>query len=128
MITIAKKPVRRPTAATWAAFLQMLPAITRHAHVAFRNRKGDDRDDMIQEVVANAPSPSCDSFSLVSSNSPIHPFWPATASPRSSRAAEWATDCGLPMCSAPTASGRRASSSSGWISPMRMTVRGSKQP
>lgn len=48
------KPARRPSAAAWKAFLAMLPAIARHARIAFRNRRGDDRDDMIQEVIANA--------------------------------------------------------------------------
>jgi hypothetical protein len=48
------KPVRRPGAAAWNAFLTMLPAIARHARIAFRSRRGDERDDLIQEVVANA--------------------------------------------------------------------------
>jgi len=48
------KPVRRPSAAAWKAFLVMLPAIARHARITFRSRKGDERDDLIQEVVANA--------------------------------------------------------------------------
>lgn len=35
-------------------FLEMLPAIQRHASIAFRNLQGDNRDDAIQEVVCNA--------------------------------------------------------------------------
>ncbi len=35
-------------------FLAMLPAIVRHAKIAFRHVPGQDRDDRIQETVANA--------------------------------------------------------------------------
>ena len=31
----------------------MLPASARHARTAFRSRRGDERDDLIQEVIAN---------------------------------------------------------------------------
>jgi hypothetical protein len=36
------------------AFLVMLPTINRYAELAFRTLHGDNRDDAIQEVVANA--------------------------------------------------------------------------
>jgi len=36
------------------SFLKMLPTIRRYAHVAFRHLKGDNRDDAVAEVVANA--------------------------------------------------------------------------
>jgi len=53
MIRIASQP--SPATPAWhAAFLVMLPAIARHARIAFRSRKGDERDDLIQEVIANA--------------------------------------------------------------------------
>ncbi len=35
-------------------FLAMLPAIVRHAKIAFRHVRGQDRQDKVQEVVANA--------------------------------------------------------------------------
>ena len=35
-------------------FLAMLPAIVTHAKIAFRHIKGQDRDDKVQEVVANS--------------------------------------------------------------------------
>jgi hypothetical protein len=48
------EPVRRQTTAAWKTFLALLPAITCHASIAFGHKHGDDRDDLIQEVVANA--------------------------------------------------------------------------
>jgi len=54
MIAPARPARRRPTARAWTAFIGMLPAIARHASLAFRSRKGDERDDLIQETIANA--------------------------------------------------------------------------
>jgi hypothetical protein len=50
------KQVRsRKSAPAWhKLFLAMLPAILTHARVAFRHLKGDNRDDLVQEVVANS--------------------------------------------------------------------------
>ena len=37
-----------------AEFLKMVPKITDHASYSFRHLKGDNRDEMVQEVVTNA--------------------------------------------------------------------------
>jgi hypothetical protein len=43
-----------PCPPAWHAdFLAMLPAIVKHARIAFRDRKGDRRDEAVQEVVCN---------------------------------------------------------------------------
>ena len=49
------KPIRRKNAApAWhAAFLLMLPAIQRHARIAFRDFPDEAREDLVQEAVAN---------------------------------------------------------------------------
>jgi len=44
----------QPVNNAWEPFVRMLPAITRHARFAFCRLKGDNRDDLVQEVVANA--------------------------------------------------------------------------
>ena len=45
---------RKPARGWQKLFLAMLPAILTHARIAFRHLKGDNRDDMVQEVVANS--------------------------------------------------------------------------
>jgi len=49
------KPIRRKDAApAWhAAFLLMLPAIQRHARIAFRDFPDEAREDLVQEAVTN---------------------------------------------------------------------------
>ena len=55
MIAIAKQPRRKTTNTAWHhGFLQMMPAICRHAQHAFCYRSPEERDDAIQEVLANA--------------------------------------------------------------------------
>jgi RNA polymerase sigma factor (sigma-70 family) len=44
------------TTATHDRFVSMLPQIKLHAHVAFRLRGPEDREDLVQEVIANAYS------------------------------------------------------------------------
>ncbi len=57
MIALAKPAPtarnRRPAEA-WATFLVLLPAIERHARVAFRHLTGEAKQDAMAEVVANA--------------------------------------------------------------------------
>jgi hypothetical protein len=49
------RPHRRLKPAPWhAAFLSMVPAIVRHAKIAFRHCDRERREDLIQEAVANA--------------------------------------------------------------------------
>jgi hypothetical protein len=45
---------RKPAPAWHKLFLNLLPAIVAHARVVFRHLKGDNQDDMIQEVIANS--------------------------------------------------------------------------
>ena len=54
MIRIASLP--NFTAPAWhATFIKMLPAIARHARIAFRHlRSPEAREDAVQEVVCNA--------------------------------------------------------------------------
>jgi len=53
---IAKiKKVKAKSVPTWhAAFLKMLPAIQRHARVAFRHLDAEGREEAVQETVCNA--------------------------------------------------------------------------
>jgi len=45
---------KSPSEPGWhVEFLHMLPSIELHARIAFRHLKGDDRDDAIQETIAN---------------------------------------------------------------------------
>ncbi len=54
MVTISKRP-RRPRTPAWhATFLEMLPAICRHAKIAFRHLNPEAREEAVQEVVCNA--------------------------------------------------------------------------
>jgi hypothetical protein len=55
MVALAKQsPSRKPARRRQKLFLAMLPAIVAHARAASRHLAGDDRDDMIQEVIANS--------------------------------------------------------------------------
>ncbi len=48
MIAAVKAPAWHP------AFLEMLPAIQRHARISFRHVNAEAREDLVQEVVANS--------------------------------------------------------------------------
>jgi hypothetical protein len=56
MITFNTKPQQENTKTTeWHdGFLKMLPAIRRHAQIAFRHLKVEAREEAVQEVLANA--------------------------------------------------------------------------
>jgi len=55
MRTITRQPDRRPKAPGWhARFLDLLPAIRRYALIAFRQLRGEARDEAVQETIANA--------------------------------------------------------------------------
>jgi hypothetical protein len=55
MIAFAKTPKKQRSGPAWhKAFLQMLPAIRRSAKLAFRGLPVELRDDLVEEVVANA--------------------------------------------------------------------------
>ena len=54
MITIAKPLHEDVKAQENHRFLEMLPRIRRQASVAFRRMRPDHKDELIQEVVANA--------------------------------------------------------------------------
>jgi len=54
MIAPAKSVRRHPAPTAWQAFLSLMPTIACHARIAFRSRTGDERDDLIQETIANA--------------------------------------------------------------------------
>ena len=55
MIATAKPASREQTTPSWhQPFLKMLPAIRRHARLAFRHLNAEARDEMVEEVVANA--------------------------------------------------------------------------
>ena len=50
-----RKRSRRPRTPAWhSTFLDMLPAIRRHAKIAFRHLDPEARDEAVQEVVCNA--------------------------------------------------------------------------
>lgn len=53
MITIAHRQYKNPKAHWHDGFLRMLPAIQRHARLAFRGFRGEAREDAICEVIAN---------------------------------------------------------------------------
>ncbi len=53
MIASAKQFRHRPTPGWHAAFLTMLPAIIRHAKIAFRDCDPEGREELVQETVAN---------------------------------------------------------------------------
>ena len=53
MIRVASLP-KSTTPAWHATFVQMLPAIARHARIAFRHLRPEAREEAIQEVVCNA--------------------------------------------------------------------------
>ena len=48
MIAAVKAPAWHPT------FLEMLPAIQRHARISFRHLDAEAREDLVQEVIANS--------------------------------------------------------------------------
>jgi hypothetical protein len=55
MIAFAKQNRSRKSVPAWHnLFLAMLPTITAHARIAFRNLNPEARQDAVQEVVANA--------------------------------------------------------------------------
>lgn len=57
MIAFAKRAPQarnRRSAEAWDAFLVLLPAIQRHARIAFRHLTGEAKQDAIAEIVANA--------------------------------------------------------------------------
>jgi hypothetical protein len=55
MVTLAKQSLSRKLSRhCQKIFLAMLPAIVAHARAASRRLAGDDRDDMVQEVIANS--------------------------------------------------------------------------
>jgi len=55
MMTTAPDRCRPRAPAPWHnQFLSILPSIRRHAGNAFRHLRGDDLDDAVSEVVANA--------------------------------------------------------------------------
>jgi len=51
---VCASPAPAPRRRWHKAFLAMLPAIIQHAKIAFRHVRGQDRQDKIQETVANA--------------------------------------------------------------------------
>lgn len=54
MIAIAKRPKSKSKNNAWhAGFLAMLPAIRRQARISFRALPQENREEMIQEVIAN---------------------------------------------------------------------------
>jgi len=53
MIASVKQLRRRPTPGWHAAFQTMLPAIIRHAKIAFRDHDPEQREELTQETVAN---------------------------------------------------------------------------
>jgi hypothetical protein len=56
MVRIASTPAPKPTPAWHEPFLRMLPAIRRHARIAFRHLDPEAREEAIQCVVCNACS------------------------------------------------------------------------
>jgi hypothetical protein len=59
-----------------AEFLAMLPAIVRHARIAFRGRRGDRLDEAVQEVVCNC---CCAYARLVEQGRPHTATWSSLA-------------------------------------------------
>ena len=54
MIATAKPASRRKSAPAWhKPFMAMLPAIVRHARIAFRDFDAEQREDLVEETVAN---------------------------------------------------------------------------
>ena len=51
---VCASPAPAPRRRWHKLFLAMLPAIVQHAKIAFRHVRGQDRQDKIQETVANA--------------------------------------------------------------------------
>ena len=51
---VCASPAAAPRRRWQKLFLAMLPAIIKHAKISFRHVRGQDREDKIQEVVANA--------------------------------------------------------------------------
>ena len=51
--SIATIERNRPLCEWHVEFLSMLPKITEYATFSFRRLKGDNRDEMVQEVIAN---------------------------------------------------------------------------
>jgi len=55
MIAIARPVPSKTSRPVWhAGFLAMLPAIERHAKIAFRHLDAEAREEMVQEVICNA--------------------------------------------------------------------------
>ena len=55
MIAIAKPTSSKPSTPVWhAGFLTMLPAIRRHAQIAFRHLDDEAHEEAVQEVICNA--------------------------------------------------------------------------
>ena len=53
MIALVKQPKRKRSRPAWHdSFEKMLPAIVRHANIAFRFMPGEPREEAVQEVVA----------------------------------------------------------------------------
>ncbi len=53
--SVSDRPAQDGPPCAWhAEFLIMLPKITKYASFSFRHLKGDNRDEMVQEVIANA--------------------------------------------------------------------------
>ena len=109
MIAPAKPVRRRPIAAAWNAFLTMFPVIARHARIAFRNRRGDDRDDLIQEVIANAAVAFLRLVELGKAELAYPLSSHATESPKSLRVAALVIGSTSATCSPSTRSVRRTS-------------------
>ena len=54
MIATAKPTPRRKSAPAWhKPFMAMLPAIVRHARIAFRDYDPEQREDLVEETIAN---------------------------------------------------------------------------
>ena len=53
MISLAHRQHKNPKSDWHDGFLSLLPAIQRHAHLAFYNYRGEAKEDAICEVVAN---------------------------------------------------------------------------
>ena len=55
MIAIAEKRIKEESEQTWQKhFLELMPAIQRHAELAFREADPEQKDEYVQEVLANA--------------------------------------------------------------------------
>ena len=53
MIMFAKSAPQKPAAHWHAQFLEMLPAITKHARISFSRFNFEAREELVQEVIAN---------------------------------------------------------------------------